>query len=86
MKDATTFCIRCKKPEKIAKTWVEVIETRAGKSKLIHSTIVCSDKECQKTFEENLASDIRKKEELKMRNEIYAKKRKEEAEAAAAVK
>lgn len=77
----SSLCARCGKPEKIAKTWVEVIETRIGKSKLVHTQISCSDKECQKRFEENLAEDIRKKEELKMRNEIYAKKRKEESEA-----
>ena len=79
----STMCARCGKPEKVAKTWVETIETRIGKSKLVHTQISCSDKECQKRFEENLAEDIRKKEELKMKNEIYAKKRKEEAEAAA---
>lgn len=78
----SSLCARCKKPEKIAKTWVEVIETRVGKSKLTHTQIVCTDKECQKKFEFNLAEDIRKKEELKMKNELYAKKRKEEAEAA----
>ncbi len=80
----SSLCVRCKKPEKVAKTWVEVIETRIGKSKLIHSQIVCSDKQCQKEFEENLAEDIRKKEELKMKNEIYAKKRKEQIEQASA--
>lgn len=78
----TSLCARCKKPERVAKTWVEIVETRMGKSKLVHTQIACSDKKCQKEFEDNLAEDIRKKEELKMRNEMYAKKRKEEAELA----
>lgn len=77
----TTTCARCGKPEIIAKTWVELIETKIGKSKLTHTQIACSDKECQKLFEENRAMDVKKKEELKMRNETYAKKRKEESEA-----
>lgn len=79
----TTTCARCGKPEIIAKTWVELIETKIGKSKLTHTQISCSDKQCQKMFDENREMDVRKKEELKMRNEAYAKKRKEEADATA---
>ncbi len=69
------ICSRCRSPRKVAKTWIEMIETRAGKSKLTHTQIVCSNKECQKEFERKLAEEIRRKEEMKMKNESYAAKK-----------
>lgn len=79
----TTFCSRCGKSEIIAKTWIEMIDTKIGKSKLTHTQIACSDKDCQKLFEESRELDLKKKEELKMRNETYAKKRREETQITA---
>jgi len=75
-----TKCTRCNKPNIIVKTWVETIETRSGKSKLTHTQLACSDKDCQKEFERKLAEEIKKREDMKMRNEAYAAKRRDAAE------
>jgi len=73
------ICSRCGGPAKISKTWVEMLETRAGPSKLTYSQIVCLDKKCLAEFNKKLAEDRRKKDELKLRAEEYAKNKKDEA-------
>jgi len=77
MQTAQSICTRCGSPEKIAKTWVEIIETRTSKSKLTHTQLACTNKDCQKKFEVKLSEEIKRREDMKMKNEAYAAKKKE---------
>ncbi len=81
-KDSISTCSRCGKPTKVVKTWIEVIETRAGESKLTHTQLACTDDQCERDFEKKTAEEIRKREALKMRNEAYASKKNAEKQSA----
>ncbi len=68
-------CARCNHPNIIIKSWIEIIETRAGKSKLTHTQLACSDEKCEEEFVQKTAEEIRKRENMKLRNEAYANKK-----------
>lgn len=84
--DSISTCSRCGSPNYVVKTWIETIETRSGKSKLTHSQLACTNKECQKNFEIKRTEEIKKREEIKMKNEAYAAKKKADLEIALADK
>lgn len=69
------FCSRCGNPTKITKSWIEIIETRSGKSKLTHTQLACTDEKCEKEFIEKSAEEVKKREAMRMRNEVYASKK-----------
>ena len=48
---------------------MEVIETFSGKQKIEVSVIVCTNKECQKDFEESFAAAQKQSEERKAQKE-----------------
>jgi hypothetical protein len=49
------ICIRCGKPRVVGKIWKEKIAIYGSNSLIEHTDWVCSDKECQKLVEKELA-------------------------------
>jgi hypothetical protein len=70
-------CERCGSKKKISKTWKEAFEMYSGSTMVEISQIVCVNKVCQRSFDENRAEEIVKKNELKLKKEVQDKLRKE---------
>jgi len=62
-------CDRCGYKRISTKSHMEVLETFSGKQKIEVSVIVCTNKECQKAFEENFAAAQKQSEERKAQKE-----------------
>jgi GTP cyclohydrolase III len=62
-------CDRCGSKRLSTKSHTEVIETFSGKQKITVSEIKCSNKTCQKAFEESFAAAKKITEERKQKKE-----------------
>ena len=58
-------CDRCGSKRRVSKTWIENLDTFSGKSRLEVSQITCSNKVCQKAFEDALAITLEKSRKIK---------------------
>lgn len=72
-------CPRCGAKQKISRTWKEKVPTFSGTITVDCSQIVCTDKECQKTFEKNLLEDNKKREAVRVKKEASDLERKTQA-------
>lgn len=63
------LCERCKSKRRISKTWKEKVPTFSGSVMVEYSQIVCTNKECQKLFDENLAKETKQRETLRLQKE-----------------
>src|SRR5689334_18748916 len=68
-------CDRCGSKRKVAKTWTEKIATFSGSTKVEYSQIVCTNKECQRLFDESLEKEAKQKQTLKLQKEQREKER-----------
>ena len=73
----TEICSRCGSPKIVSKTWKHNIDTFSGPTEVEISQLVCTNKECQAAFDKNLALDMKRREELKLKKEEFDLKRKE---------
>lgn len=69
-------CSRCGSKRRISKTWKESIATLSGSTLVECSQIVCTNKDCQLAFEENLAKETKKREIIRSQKEERDKLRK----------
>jgi hypothetical protein len=76
-------CDRCRSPRKVSKKWTEKIQNDHGGFMLLeHKQIICTNKECQKAFEEVIEADNKKRakiHETKMENMAKREEDKKEA-------
>lgn len=73
-----TTCKRCGSKRKISRTWKEKLPTITGTTEVEYSQIVCTNKECQTAFEENLVEENKKRDILRQKkeeNELQRKNR-----------
>lgn len=77
-------CDRCGSPRKIAKTWTEKIKNDHSTMTISHKQIVCTNKECQKEFDNVIKKDAEKREKLKQAKEEDTAKRAAASESAKA--
>lgn len=68
-------CERCGSKKRVAKTWTENMVTFTGTTKVEYSQIVCTNKECQRLFEENLEKETKLKQTVKLQREAREKAR-----------
>jgi len=64
-------CPRCGSKRKVSKSWTEKIKNDHGVMILQHTEIICTNKECQKEFENVLEKENAKRaklHEIKMEN------------------
>ena len=73
------ICTRCGSKKIVSRTWKETIETFAGTSEIEISQIVCTNQECQGVFEENLAKETIRQQEVKKKKAEQLEARKESA-------
>ena len=69
-------CVRCGSKKRIAKTWKEKVPTFSGSTLVEYSQIICTNKACQKLFDENLEKDNKKREAVRVEKEEREKIRK----------
>ncbi len=69
-------CVRCGSPKRVSKTWKEKIPTFNGSTVVEYSQIICTNKECQKLFDENLAKEEKKRKIVQLEREEREKVRK----------
>ena len=62
-------CDRCGSKRISTKSHFEILETFSGKQKIEVSVIVCTNKVCQKEFEENFAAAQKQSDERKAQKE-----------------
>lgn len=61
-----TPCERCGSKRRISKTWTETHDTFNGVKKTIEcSQIICTNDECQESFDKKSVAETKKREELK---------------------
>lgn len=73
-------CSRCGSKKIVARTWLEKVPTYSGKSTEVeYSQIVCTNKVCQKEFEENLAKETQKRKVIQDERKAKEELRKKDA-------
>ncbi|MDO8658958.1 MAG: hypothetical protein Q7K55_09540 [Candidatus Levybacteria bacterium] len=70
-------CERCGSKKIVSRRWNDTIQTLTGSTKVEYSQIVCTNKKCQKAFDETLLKEKNKRQEIKRIKEENDKKRKE---------
>ena len=70
-------CDRCGSKKRVAKTWKETLKTAAGVSILQVSQVVCTNDECQKSFDEDRAVEVMRVNERKLKKEEQDKVRRD---------
>lgn len=65
-------CSRCGSPRKISKKWKEKVTTFTGTITVDCAQIICTNKDCQKAFDQNLEEETRKKEALLLKKPIIS--------------
>lgn len=81
-------CDRCGSKRKIAKSWTEKIKNDHGTMILEHKDIICTNKECQKAFDETISKEKEKRAKLhqiKLDNDSKRAAEKASRQAAAAL-
>ncbi|MDE2025236.1 MAG: hypothetical protein KGJ07_01965 [Patescibacteria group bacterium] len=70
-------CDRCGSKKRVSKRWKEEVPTFTGTTMVEFSQIVCTNTVCQKSFDEILEKETKKREALRLEKETKAKERKE---------
>lgn len=70
------LCTRCGSKRRISRRWKEKIPTFSGDMYVEYEQVVCTNKECQRLFDENLAKEEAKKKIVTQQKEEREKERK----------
>lgn len=62
-------CERCGSKRRVLKTWTETVLGFSVNSKVECSQIICTNKKCQKLFDEDLEKEVKKRKDLKIQKE-----------------
>lgn len=71
-------CERCGSEKRVLKTWLEDVKTFNGSIKVKHTQIICTNKECQRVFDQDLAVEVKKRADIRLKKEENDKKRKDD--------
>ena len=78
MKYLNTICDRCGSKQRLVAVHKEKLEMLSGNTSMIEvSTIICTNKACQKLFEEKLAEEAEKRLQIKLKKEEQEKSRRD---------
>lgn len=62
-------CERCGSKRKVAKRWKEKMPTFTGSTLIEYTQIVCTNKECQAKFEQQMLNESNKRKALKVKKD-----------------